>query len=200
MITLYTSYYTDKTPERERELLYCLQHNVDNPKINRIMLFCEGVLPINSEKITVLGRCRPTYKMMFDAVNTYCQSETEISIVSNTDIYFDDSLSKIQLLQKQCLALSRWDVKPGKEPKLHNERFSQDVWVFVGKVRKVRFCDFFLGIPGCDNRIAWELSQAGYRLFNPASVVKVYHYHPSDLHTYDGKVKIPKPYLFVEVR
>ncbi len=201
MITLYTSFYTDENAVRRAELEYCLKLNIDNRFIDRIMLFCEGDLPFQSDKITVISGARPTYRMIFDAINNYCQTENEISIISNTDIYFDKSLFNIQLFPKQCLALSRWDVIPGRETKLHNERFSQDVWVFAGKIRSVRFCDFFLGIPGCDNRIAWELSEAGYRLFNPARVVKAYHYHPSDLHNYNGQTpKIPKPYLFVEVR
>ena len=70
----------------------------------------------------------------------------------------------------------------------------------------VKYSDFNLGIPGCDNRIAWELYRAGYKLINPASKIKSYHYHPSDLHNYHdetGEVKaycyIAKPYLFVEL-
>jgi len=199
MITLYTSFYQDSNPERQKELIYCLKQNIENPLIDRILIFTECPIPENP-KITIIGNCRPTYRMLFDAVNTYCQNEHEISLISNTDIYFDDSLSKLILNARTCVALSRWDVKPGQEPKLHNERFSQDVWIFQGKVRKIRFCDFFLGVPGCDNRIAWELNQAGYVLYNPATTIKSYHYHPSDLHTYDGKTRIPKPYLFIEVR
>ncbi len=199
MTTLYTSFYQDQNPEREKELIYCLNRNIENPLIDRILIFTECPIPENP-KITIIGNCRPTYRMLFDAVNTYCQNENEISLISNTDIYFDNSLSKLILNARTCVALSRWDVKPNQEPKLHNERFSQDVWIFQGKVRKVRFCDFFLGVPGCDNRIAWELNQAGYVLYNPATTIKSYHYHPSDLHTYDGKTRIPKPYLFIEVR
>lgn len=197
MVTLYTSYYQDKNPIRQKELDYCLKQNIDNPLIDRIMLFAE--CDISNPKITVIGTERPTYRQFFDAINEHTRHEFEISILANTDIYFDDSLRNIQITSRQCLALSRWDVKPGKETKLHNERYSQDTWMFSGKVRKVRYCDFFLGVPGCDNRIAWELSQAGYRLFNPATKIKTYHYHPSDLHNYNSKMTIPKPYLFVEV-
>lgn len=145
---------------------------------------------------------------MFDAINTYCQNHLEISTVANTDIYFDDTLSQLHTYMngKTCVALSRWDVKPPLEPVLHNERFSQDVWIFQGKVKPVKFASFNLGVPGCDNRIAWELNRAGYILKNPATKIKSYHYHPSDLHTYHDENRenikflyVPKPYLFVDV-
>ena len=42
MITLYTSYYKDKSEIRQKELDYCLQQNIANPLIDRIMLFCDG--------------------------------------------------------------------------------------------------------------------------------------------------------------
>jgi hypothetical protein len=67
-------------------------------------------------------------------------------------------------------------------------------------MRNVNFCNFFLGIPGCDNRIAFELNSAGYVLSNPATKIQAIHYHRSDLHNYDGKtLKIQRPYLFIPV-
>jgi hypothetical protein len=120
-------------------------------------------------------------------------------MVANTDIYFNHTLSQLTLNERQCIALSRWDDKIGGL-KLHNERFSQDVWIFKGKMRNVNFCDFYLGIPGCDNRIAYELHSAGYALYNPATRIQAIHYHRSDLHNYDGRtLKIQRPYLFIPV-
>jgi len=208
MITLYTSYYRDKNMIRQHELDHCLQMNISNPLIDRIVLMVEGVLPpeFDLSKVHVIHTNRPTYKNFFEAINQYCRSYQEISIVANTDIYFDKTLADIRMNNRICLALSRYDVKPGKEVKLHCERGSQDCWIFMGKVKPVRFADFNLGVPGCDNRIAWELNRAGYIMQNPATKIKCYHYHPSDLHTYqgsDGKnipyLFIPKPYLFVEL-
>ncbi len=207
MISLYTSYYKDKNDIRQAELDHCLKKNIENPLINRIMLFAESAVPFESDKIVIISDKRPTYQDKFNAINTYCQSHLEISIIANTDIYFDD-LSELHthLNGTKCIALSRWDIKPPLPAKLHNERFSQDAWIFQGKVKPIKYASFHLGVPGCDNRIAWELHRAGYILKNPASKIKCYHYHPSDLHTYhDDKgenikyLYIPKPYLFVEV-
>lgn len=208
MITLYTSYYQDKNPIRQTELDFVWKQNLENPLIDRIMLFAESVPELINDKVTIISSNRPTYNDKFNAINRYCVSPMEISIIANSDIYFDESLKELESIisGRFCIALSRYDVKPGCEPKLHEEKFSQDTWIFCGKVKPVKFGGFHLGVPGCDNRIAWELNRAGYILKNPASKIKTYHYHPSDLHTYHDENKeiikylyVPKPYLFVEL-
>ena len=200
MVNLYTSYYQDKNATRQKELLYCLTQNINNPLIDNVYLIVEGEakLPI-SDKLIIINANRPTYRNFFDLVNTTVTGPNDISIIANTDIYFDSSLSEIELKDRQCIALSRWDKKKDGL-RLHNERYSQDSWIFKGKIRNVRFCDFYLGIPGCDNRIAYELNRASYRLFNPANKIKSIHYHQSDLHNYNQDTpKIPKPYLYVTI-
>lgn len=208
MITLYTSYYQDKNPIRQAELDFVWKRNLDNPLIDRIMLFAESVPELINDKVTIISSNRPTYNDKFNAINRYCVSPMEISIIANSDIYFDESLKELgsMISGRFCIALSRYDVKPDSEPVLHNEKFSQDTWIFCGKVKPVKFGSFHLGVPGCDNRIAWELNRTGYILKNPASKIKTYHYHPSDLHTYHDENKeiikylyVPKPYLFVEL-
>jgi hypothetical protein len=200
MVNLYTSFYQDKDAKRQKELLHCLKKNIENPLIDNIFLIVEGEvkLPING-KLIIIEANRPTYRNFFDLINDTVTSPNNISILANTDIYFNDTLQLIDLKEKQCIALSRWD-KRKDGLRLHNERYSQDTWIFKGKIRNVRFCDFFMGIPGCDNRIAYELNRAGYRLFNPSNAIQSIHYHQSDLHNYDHNTpKIPKPYLYVNI-
>jgi hypothetical protein len=201
MVNIYTSFYQDSNPVRQLELLYCLKKNINNPLIDKIYLLVEGnvVLP-KSDKIVSVNFKRPTYRDFFDFVNNTVITKDDISIVCNTDIYFNHTLSLLDFHDRQCVALSRWDYKK-QALRLHNERYSQDSWIFKGKIRNVRFADFYMGIPGCDNRIAYELNRAGYRLLNPATTIQSIHYHPSDLHNYNQDTpKIPKPYLYVEVR
>lgn len=209
MIRLFTSYYKDKSGERHTEIMHCLRNNIDNPLIEHIVLLCEDEPPREisiCNKITFIAWPRPTYQDFFGLIGTRA-SHFDISIVANTDIYFDETLSELpgQMAGNKCIALSRWDIKP-EGAVLHNEKFSQDVWIFQGKVKPVKYATFNLGVPGCDNRIAWELWRAGYILKNPASKIKAYHYHPSDLHTYHDEngenikyLYVPKPYLFVEL-
>jgi hypothetical protein len=201
MVNLFTSFYQDKDEKRQKELLFCLKQNIANNLIDNIYLLVEGdvKLPV-SDKLIVINFKRPTYRDFFDLVSNTVTHSNQISIICNTDIYFNHTLSLLDFHDRQCVALSRWDFKK-QGLKLHNERYSQDSWIFKGKIRNVRFADFYMGIPGCDNRIAYELNRAGYRLLNPATTVQSVHYHPSDLHNYNQDTpKIPKPYLYVEVR
>jgi hypothetical protein len=200
MVNLYTSFYQDKNPIRQNELLFCLNKNIENPLIDNIYLLVEGNVKLpKSDKLIIIKSNRPTYRDFFDLVNVTVLFSNQISIIANTDIYFNETLSALDLHDRQCIALSRWD-KRKDGLRLHNERYSQDTWIFKGKIRNVRFCDFYLGIPGCDNRIAYELNRAGYRLFNPANAIQSIHYHQSDLHNYDHKTpKRPKPYLYVNI-
>lgn len=193
MTTLYTSYYKDKSAVRQAEIEHCLEMNLNNPSIDKIVLICEDE-PRNHPKIHPLFEgARPTYKRFFDLIRVYA-SPVDISIVANSDIYFDESLRDIRINGKTCIALSRYDMPSGK---LHNCSGSQDTWIFQGKVMPIKYSDFHLGIPGCDNRIAWELHRAGYKLINPASWLKSYHYHPSDLHNYHDDLGVNKPHLYI---
>lgn len=200
MVNLYTSFYEDKDSIRQSELLYCLNQNINNVLIDKIYLFVEGEVNLpKSDKIITINFKRPTYRDFFELVCRKVQSADEISIICNSDIYFNHTLGLLDFHDRQCVALSRWDFKKDGL-KLHNERYSQDTWIFKGKIRNVRFADFYMGIPGCDNRIAYELNRAGYRLLNPANKIQSIHYHQSDLHNYDQETpKIPKPYLYVDI-
>ena len=161
MVNLFTSIYTDKSAVRQKELIYCLNKNIDNAHIEKIYLFVDGEVELpNSDKLVIIPFKRPTYRDFFNLIDRTVTSRDDISIVANTDIYFNHTLNGLTLYERQCIALSRWDDKPGGL-KLHNERFSQDVWIFRGKMRNVNFCDFFLGIPGCDNRIFNEQRSRG---------------------------------------
>jgi hypothetical protein len=65
-----------------------------------------------------------------------------------------------------------------------------------GKTR-IKNCDFYLGILGCDNRVAYEAKKAGYRVTNPAYKYRAYHNHRSGVRTHRGK-RLPKPYKLIK--
>ena len=90
-------------------------------------------------------------------------SEEDINIISNSDIYFDESLSKLKYIKWDAgiaLACSRWDVYDGTY-KVYPTCDSQDFWIFKGSIKGM-YSAFPLGKPGSDNRIAWEINEAGY--------------------------------------
>eukprot|EP00697_Spironema_sp_BW2_P001966 gnl/Spiro4/12637_TR6682_c0_g2_i1.p3 gnl/Spiro4/12637_TR6682_c0_g2~~gnl/Spiro4/12637_TR6682_c0_g2_i1.p3 ORF type:complete len:109 (+),score=0.73 gnl/Spiro4/12637_TR6682_c0_g2_i1:617-943(+) len=60
---------------------------------------------------------------------------------------------------------------------------SQDSWIFLAPLPFVD-CDFQLGKPGCDNRIAFEFQRAGLRVSNPCLSIVCKHLHASAIRNY----------------
>ena len=180
-IYLYTTFYNETNNFRKQELLSCLQNTSSNKAISKIIVFNEG------ESIAYLGPHRieeifidkrPTYQDFINYINTNSNTD-DIHIIANTDIYFDKNIEVLKHinLKDTCLALSRWDTADTIKPKLYNHNDSQDVWVFKGPVKPELKANFPLGVPRCDNRLLFELQEAGYRVLNPAFSIKVFHIH-----------------------
>ena len=200
---LFTSFYQDRNPVRQKELELCITMNIREKQIDKIYVFLEGSksdFPIlDNDKIVIIESHRPTYRMFFDKANQLCSDE-DFAIISNTDIFFDSTLNYLDRINmnNKCIALSRYHYHSNGEMVLHNEKFSQDVWIFKGKIKPIAYCDFTLGVRGCDNRIAHEISIAGYIMQNPAKTIRTIHYHLSESRNYDLRT-IPKPSLPVEL-
>jgi hypothetical protein len=201
---LYTSYYHDKNAERQKELLHCLTVNVENKDIDEVVLFIEGKAAeypeLTFKKVTIIEAPRPRFKDFFDVINVFA-SDNDISIIANSDIYFDRTIRYIKLIDMDntCLALSRHHYYSKDRIELHNEAWSQDVWIFKGKVKPMNYSEFHLGIPGTDNRIAYEIGLAGYKLLNPSKSIRCIHFHMSEVRNYYHLGKIQKPYMSVPV-
>jgi hypothetical protein len=202
-VHLFVNFYRDKDPMRHRELEECLRRNLSNHEINKIYVFCNDQdatllngLGCFNKLIVIRHAGRPTYKEMFEEVNRRTGNK-QINIVSNSDMYFDLSLIHVQKIGiDDCYLLSRWEV--GCPFQVQRRGDSQDVWIFHGPVKPVPYADFTLGIPGCDNRIAYELQEAGYRVLNPSQTIKAWHLHGTNIRHNLKEIPIPRPYLIVE--
>jgi hypothetical protein len=148
-------------------------------------------------------RRRPTYQDFFQWICEVAGPD-DISIIANTDICVDDSVSLLERVDwsgKVALALSRWDVASDGRIRLFDRGDSQDCWIFRGPVTGVNG-NFPLGVYDCDNKIAWELQRAGYRVLNPALSLRTYHHHQCGYRSYEQKPApdygIRPPFLYVE--
>lgn len=156
-------------------------------------------IKLNHSKLSVVRiEKRPNYRELFDIAEAL--NPEGINIVCNTDIFYlpaDIKRLKKVTWDNRVLALSRWDVQKKGNPILYTHPDSQDSWIFKGALKNVD-CDFKIGIPGCDNKIAYEIDQAEYEISNPSVTIKSYHQHLTGLHNYikDNKVieRIPPPY------
>lgn len=204
MIRLFTTFYLDKNEERRKENEYCIRKNVACEAIDEIVFLTEGTSVdfVESTKIKEIPiTSRPSFQDIFQVVEQMTDNE-DINIIANTDIYFDEQLEMLyhMNLENTFLALTRWDVQADYSLKFCNEYFSQDTWIIKGKLKDSVSLDYFMGQPGCDNRFAYELENAGYKLLNPSYSLMTYHVHAS-MHRPYLEAKTPNyvegPYAYI---
>jgi hypothetical protein len=82
---------------------------------------------------------------------------------------------------------------------------SQDAWIYRGELPE-EIGYYFLGIPGCDNRLAFEIKNLGFRLHNPSFSIQAVHLHASQLRAYnkrkdklEGQYYYPLPKFLVKI-
>lgn len=193
--------YVDGDPIRQKELDEAIDINIKNEHITKIICFLESDLNVSHPKIIKvnLGR-RLMYFDAFHYANRHLKDQ--ICMLANADVAFDDTLRHVTVdnLRNKCLILTRHNLMNGKLT-LHPEAGSQDAWMFVSPINiSDMFCDFCLGKPGCDNRIAHELRKTNLTLCNPAKKIVLTHIHASNKINYDpAKDSIPPPYFDVGV-
>jgi len=180
-IHLYTTFYKEKKSARRQELLSCLEKNLSNATFTKVTIFNEGadLSQLEQPKLKLIPiDNRPTYQDFFNYIKLQKEPEA-IHIIANTDIYFDQHIAVLKHLDlnNKVLALSRWDTADTIKPKLYNRNDSQDVWIFKGPIKQQLKADFPLGVPRCDNRLMYQLQEAGYKVLNPAFSIKAFHIH-----------------------
>lgn len=180
MVNLFLNYYYDENNLRNRELEFCLYKNISNKNINTII---------------IESKSRLKYSDFFSYIKKI-KAFNDVNIIANLDIYFDDSVVLCESIGgKNVYALSRWDDLRGRL--VHFDRQdSQDAWVFRGIPEGV-VGDFYLGVPGCDNKIAFQFKDAGYSVYNPSFDIKAIHVHQSRKRNYSRRDSVPPPYLVV---
>jgi glycosyltransferase involved in cell wall biosynthesis len=194
-IHLILQYYRAASPGRQGEIDTCLRENLQNRHLTAVHLLTEEGFALpdfpNLDKIhqTIIGE-RLTYEKAFLYANDW--PEPVIWILANADIYFDDSLRFLHEadLMNTMFALTRHDVQPDGSIKLVPSEVAhgcQDAWMFVTPVHMERMCtQFYMGIPGCDHRIAHEFVKAGYIVLNPSLRIIARHLdisNDSDINT-----------------
>lgn len=198
-----------KTNEiRFQEILKALKKNTENEYIKEIILLNEEYIKLdfNSSKIKqYMVKDRLTYKKAFDYANKYIQ-KNEIVILSNCDIWFDSTIKLVNNydMNSNVIALARYDANKDGSYKLFNRPDSQDCWIFKNPISLQYDYDFELGKGGCDNRIAWIIDNSiknsiKYNIVNPATTIKSYHEHISNIRNWQNKDILPPPYRLIPI-
>ncbi len=201
---LITTLYNETNPERIEEYLTCLKRNLAHPLIEKIHVMYDVIkddegpthvlnfIKEHGIEITYI-RDRVTYQQCFDLANA--QYHKKRILLSNGDIYFNETLSKLvgYNLRKKFLVLTRWETnKDGslsKQYGWHGKALtcSQDVWVFDTPLREFSNAHIKLGILGCDCAIAKQAQLAGLKVLNPCLTIQCCHLHTSNVRNYPHK-------------
>lgn len=195
-LSLFVPFYSPPDEERRQEIHRCLRKNLICNQFKKIYLLKddESELPFTDSRIIVIQLSRrPSYLDWIKQSQIYCPNQ--VSILANSDIWFDSSIGLVRDIfskeQRSFVALSRYDNIDG-DIKLHEKpSWSQDTWVFncVSNISPSmeKQLDIPMGVPRCDNKVAYIFSINGFSIYNPCREVISVHEHRSNLRYYDKK-------------
>lgn len=195
-VVLYTPYYRTSSAARQKEIDLCLRVNVDCPHIDRIIVLIDDDSdpPIDSARLDVVRvKERPKYSDWVSLSESL--PEGTISLLANSDIYFDDSLVRLSSAisdDSTFMALSRYD-PDGNDWKIRsNPHWTQDTWGYRVARSKInhnflRSLSVPLGVPRCDNKVAYAFAIRGWKIVNPCRFVRSVHVHDTNERGYDKK-------------
>ena len=202
---LVISLYNEKKIDRSLELLLSLSMNLKNKYISKIHILHEFFQnkPVNDNmslisEIIYLFKFiyklnieieyiydRPSFKFLFNYCNHKIKDKT---ILSNSDIIYDNTLSKIKNLNNDhFLCISRnnkhienlqikWDtIKLKHRSQLIENIFSQDTWIFHSPLKYPINIDIQLGEMFCDSYLNYKLSKSPYNCYNLSKDINCFH-------------------------
>lgn len=196
MYTLLTDFYPEPDEARRAELRECLTRNLALKLFRAVHLFLEDGLTradcpeLTDPKLTLVehGK-RATFSEYFEYANRNLSGKR--IVLANADIFFDGTLGRLNRynFRRLMVCLARWDVKSDGTSKMFDVPYSQDAWIFQTPVR-VPNCDFTLGTPGCENRLAFEARNARLSVQNYARTVHANHLHLTGLRRWTEKQRL----------
>jgi hypothetical protein len=205
---LFINYWSSSDTNRNKEVLDTIESNLKTNIFDKITIFTEidSVKDLNKfkNKCEIIVESRRMYQDIFDYCNTFFSSTTDINVLANSDIEFDETIKLLNhITENDFIALTRYnrpDNKIQESALKGNISDSQDVWCWKGKIRLIG-CNYYLGIPGCDNKIAFNAFDQGYDVRNPSLSVITYHNHTTDSRTGTSKIlnmRLERPYCFLK--
>jgi hypothetical protein len=206
-MNLLVGFYQDSDRARTDEFLECLRRNSTNACIDSITVFIEDTVSpehlrcdLKAPVLVKLDFVPHRRRLRFDELFDYANQRFPGSgvIIANGDIWFDETLTALEneSLSGRMLCLSRWDEDAAGALHHFDRPDSQDAWVFEPPLPKIA-AEFFLGTPGCDNRLAYEAERAGLLVCNPSRSLRARHLHKSGVRRYSQQDRVFGPTRFV---
>lgn len=200
---LLVGFYEDADAARRAELIDSLRRNCANPDIDRVVVFIEEPVTADAlrqrQALFAEGKIRLVEhgrRLGFADLFAYANAHLSGAAVAiaNADIFFDETLALLDRIRLpgQLLCLSRWDEQEDGSTRHFDNPSSQDAWIFEPPLPELA-CDFHLGVPGCDNRLAFEAERAGLLVSNPSRSLRAHHLHRSAIHRYGEGDRLAGP-------
>lgn len=211
---LITTYYQTSNIHRNNEINKCLIYNFINKNIKEIYLLNNKIYDLyfieKNDKIKqIIISNDINYKLKYnDAIDFINKNLTnKICILSNSDIYFDNTLSKINYknINNSLFALLRYDETNDGNKNIFTRHGlprddSQDCWIFKSPLNiDLEKVNFSFGTLGCDSIIATIIHDSGIKICNPCLDIVSTHVHNTEFRTYNidnrihGKYGLLKP-------
>jgi hypothetical protein len=211
---LITTYYKPKNKEREEEINRCLLKNYQNKYIEKIYLLNDKIYDIcinNSDKKIeqIIVSNDENYKLTYyDSIKFINEKlRNRICILSNSDIYFNNSLSKInnENINNNFMALLRYDEDKDYRKNLF-KRYdearddSQDCWIFKSPLNiNIDNLTFSFGTLGCDSIFAsYVAMDSDLNIINPCYDIITTHVHNTEYRTYSLDDRIHGKYCLIK--
>ena len=212
---LITTYYISDNEERNNEIRKCLIKNCENKYIEKIYLLNNKIFDlsfINNKNLNKIEQLiisiEDSYILNYKDAIIFINNKlkNKICILSNSDIYFDDTLSKIK--DKDIIgnffALLRYDEDQNGNKHIFS-RFneprndSQDSWIFKSPLNiSLSKIDFTFRTLGCDSLFAKYVYDSGLKVMNPSYDIITTHVHNTDYRTYNCDNRIHGQYCLVK--
>lgn len=183
-----TTYHNKERSFRVAEIKKCFKENIKNNKIKKIIVFLEG---FESEKIPEFLlhkkiiiekiKSRPSFNFLLDFINKNLINQK--IILSNSDIFFDKSLS-FNEDRKTFYCLTRHNFF---DTGWKRHSLSFDTWIFISPVHIDIEDEYHLGELGSDIAFSYCASKSGLNIKNPSLSLICWHY--------DSVKSIEKKYL-----
>ena len=209
---LISTYYKSNNEDRNNEIKECLIKNYQNNYINKIYLLNDTIYDLSFIKdikkkiIQIIISEEKNYKLKFSDSIKFINDHLsgEVCILSNSDIYFDNSLLKIDNITDTLFALLRYDQDINGKKNIFKlfdipRDNSQDSWIFKSPLNiDLNKIDFSFGTLGCDSVFLYHVYNTGIKISNPSFDIITTHIHNSDYRTYNIDERIHGKYCLIE--
>ena len=196
-IVLFTPWYNPEDSTTTLNNISCLENNLQNQYIETICLMMENKDTLIPSHLIGHPKLKSTHinkRLSYADWVVYSQQHYSkyIKILSNTDIYFDETLEYIfskNFTPKTFYAITRKDLdrsghivnshdtyEDSKNPT--NPMYSQDCWIFKDKMDTIdpKHIDFELGIGNCDRLFKHYLeTECGLNFINLYQNINAIH-------------------------